>query len=352
MLRKNILLQTIENGFDARVQNYPIILNYAKEREAVNYKIYGNTTQFFMPSVDSPVVPQALGTNVGDNYFKIITTSENEENKSVEFFVPRDLYKVGNSVDYVDYKTQKAYFNTKIYNLKELISTYNLEIYSKQKDVVYASILYDGKPEEGCYSSIWEFNDGTDLNRESMGIDISSSKLFFSFSWSRLGLTYSNKMVYRMEDVENISLSDEEIAEIFRNFLLTLPQYDLNIIGANKTTEVEYVFMPSLPLHKGENKIILMVGESTTTTYKYLVTETGEIMTTEAEKALIVENIPKISRSVSTNEIEDYFTVSCLTTEYGEILLTEDGISFALEYANEGAPPSGFIIDYKSFMLL
>lgn len=41
--RKNILFQAIENGFEETIEGYPIETKYSKEKDAIDYTVYGNT---------------------------------------------------------------------------------------------------------------------------------------------------------------------------------------------------------------------------------------------------------------------------------------------------------------------
>lgn len=320
MLRKHILLQAIENGFDARENNYPPTLNYAKERNALNFQIQGNTFQFDTPSIDNPVSFEPFGIADGDYRVKIFIVAESGESKEEAFLLSRGLYKVGNKVDYVDFISQKAYFNTKIYNLIDLIDVYELEIRNKQKDVVCVSIFYEGNAEEECYSSIWNFNKDDNSNREVIGIDSINSRLFFSLNWSRIGLNYENGIVYNEKDQEKKSLEDEEVLFAIKNFLGTLPYKDLNILGANNAIEEENIFLPTLSLYRGRNNLSLA--------------------------------IEGLAETFSINESQTQTSTSSLITEDNKLMLTEDGRTLVLEFTEKGSIPSKFIIDYKSSMLL
>ena len=143
MKRKFMLLQAIENGFSVHaaehsasgIQNLQLI--YAKEREALNYFIEGNTSISKTPSIDAPANIEGVGVRRQNNYFTITTTNEERQETSIGFLVPRTLYRVGNVSDTVDFISQSTKLYTKFFNIIDIMEEEDLSVFRKDENVIY-----------------------------------------------------------------------------------------------------------------------------------------------------------------------------------------------------------------------
>ena len=80
-----------------------------------NYRIYGNSIQDGTPTPDNPVEIQSVGDLITDttdsNYGKykipIKLTNENEESEITNIYLVESLRKIGDSADYIDFKSKK-----------------------------------------------------------------------------------------------------------------------------------------------------------------------------------------------------------------------------------------------------
>lgn len=80
-----------------------------------NYIIYGNSIQNGIPSSDNPIEIQSVGdliidtsdSNYGKYRISIKLTNKNEESKTIDIYLDEPLRKVGDSADYIDFRTGK-----------------------------------------------------------------------------------------------------------------------------------------------------------------------------------------------------------------------------------------------------
>lgn len=81
--RKNILFQAIENGFEETIEGYPIETKYSKEKDAIDYTVYGNTVygenlfNYTEPYNDNQIIADE------DGWFDV--TIDNTEGTSTTF---------------------------------------------------------------------------------------------------------------------------------------------------------------------------------------------------------------------------------------------------------------------------
>ena len=286
MNRRIALLEAIENGFTKQINNYPVNLTEAKEKNSLNYRVYGNTEMVGVPNLDYPAFLEGVGKE--QDLSCRVTVESGNNSHYITFTLPMPLYKVGNSIDYIDFQTQKAYINTGFINIGDYLYNDELEIYSKKSNVIYLSIPYSGKNEENCFSPMWSYNGDITADTESIGIDLENDVIFFSIAWSRLGLQNIGGIVYRIGDNTQTPLTDGEILDKVIDYLGTIAEENLDVLIATSEENEINMTLPQLSLYKGNNSITF--SSSVVTNVDYFVTESEDYLITEADRNIITEN--------------------------------------------------------------
>ena len=117
---KNKQILTYDSEVEELSTVSTIELNKTYDDKISNYRIYGNSVQNGSPTPDNPIEIQSVGIydEAKDKYVIPIKISNGTEEKIYNIYLDEPLRKIGNSVDYIDFKEKRVYKNVRGFNLK------------------------------------------------------------------------------------------------------------------------------------------------------------------------------------------------------------------------------------------
>jgi len=191
----------------------------------------------------------------------------------------RAIYDTTNSKwwsDYVDFKNGNVVRD--VFGLNNYINA----VYRKMTNNVRFAFHYPSIPQK----KMWQMFCPILPNINGVGTDIESAchhnsgtlNSYYSFNWSRLGLTYDGTNVYKIDD-PTTPLSDNDLKTIATNYINSFSEEYRTVYMVRETPTTTPITLPSIPTIKG-NCILEIVSEvqptSVSTKYKQSYGNTGK----------------------------------------------------------------------------
>ena len=234
----------------------PFKIENSKDSNLIDYKIYGNSIQEGTPSPDNPIPVESVGDyDETTGKYKIPIKVNG---KATNIYLNEPLRKIGEYVDYIDFKNKKIVRN--VFETKFIRNVKNSSIYGKYTNVVRIGNRYETHKQKQNVKILSHI-----LNLDSKGQfhgnketifhhGTTNYNYYFSLSWERLGLIYDGSNVYKINDTTTI-LTNSEVLDIAWNYVLSLPEEQKKIYMILDVPTEETIELPDIQLNKGTNVI-------------------------------------------------------------------------------------------------